>query len=100
MFNQCPRGVVDEHVREQQTTHMMYILRAFADLKAAQNGMEARIKGQADREKQELRRRNASLASEVDHLKRRQEEMREMMEMCLPGMTLTNGSGVTPSYIG
>ena len=52
---------MNEHAHEQLTSHMTDMARAFADLKAA--------KGQAERQNQELRRHNASLASEVDLLK-------------------------------
>ena len=86
---------MNEHVHEQLTTHLVDMTRAVADFKAARDGMEAK----ASRENQELRRLVASLSSEVDHLKRNQEEVCGMLEIFLPGLTLMNDSGATPSYI-
>ena len=95
MFNQGLRAAVNEHVHEQLTAHLVGMTRTFADFKAAWDGLEAKVR----RENQELRRLVASLSSEVDHLKRNQEEVRVMLEIFLPGLTLTNDSGATPSYI-
>ena len=98
MLNQGLRAAVNEHVHEQLTAHLVVMTSTVADLKAARDGLEAKVSHE-NHENQELRRRVASLSSEVDHLKRNQEEVRVMMETFLPGLTLTNDSGATPSYI-
>ena len=69
MFNQGLRVAVNEHFHEQLNTHLVDLTRAVAE---------------ARRENQELKDSVASLSSEVETLKRNQEEVSVMLEEFLP----------------
>ena len=90
---------MNEHVHEQLTFHLVDMTRTFAELKAAQSGMEASLKGQTRREKQELKSLVDALSSKVENLEYRLQEICVRLERFLPEPTLMNESGASPSYI-